>query len=281
MNAILLALIFNFVNVPVVDMREGPSDETKVVSQAIYSEHVNLVTEKADWAQIQTSDGYQGWVKKASLFKSEQNYPANPDSLIAKINRCAAHLYGVKDTEYGPIKTLPFESRLEVIDQFGETDGRWLKVRCLDGAIGYIQRGDVELKCPTLTLKEALEFSKRFLGLPYTWGGRSSFGYDCSGFVQMIYRQMGIALPRDSKDQLVWEGFQEVALDALQPGDLIFFGREAPKVTHVVLYLGSGDFIHTSSAENKPYLRISNLNNPEWNGTGRLKYRQARTLKPV
>lgn len=278
MITLLLTLVSHFVNVPVTDMRETPSDSAKVVSQAIYSERVDLITENAEWAQIQTSDGYQGWVKKIALFQTD-NFPTTPNALIAKVNRCAAHLYHVNDTEYGPIKTLPFESRLEVIDQFGDLHGRWLKVRGVAGTLGYIQRGDIDLKNSKLTLQEALEFSKRFLDLPYTWGGRSSFGYDCSGFVQMVYRQMGIALPRDSKDQLKWEGFQEVALDSLQPGDLIFFGPAAPKVTHVVLYLGKDNFIHTSTKENKPYLRISHLVDPDWNGTGSLKFRTARRLK--
>lgn len=278
MNTFLLTILFNFVNVPVTDMREGPSNKTKVVSQAIYSERVDLISEQRDWVQIQTSDGYKGWINKSALLQIDHNFLDKPNAIVAKVNRCAAHLFGVNDTEYGPIKTLPFESRLEVVDQLGD---RWLKVRAFDGSIGFIQKGDVVLKNSLLTLEEALEFSKRFLGLPYTWGGRSSFGYDCSGFVQMVFRQMGIALPRDSKDQLIWEGFHEVSIEEMQPGDLIFFGPDAPKVTHVGIYLGNGNFIHTSANdnENSPYLRISSLNAPAWNSTGKHKYRTARTLK--
>jgi Cell wall-associated hydrolases (invasion-associated proteins) len=69
-----------------------------------------------------------------------------------------------------------------------------------------------------------MELSKRFLELPYTWGGRSSFGYDCSGFVQMLYRQMGIFIPRDAIDQMHWEKFTPIPIEEAQLGDLYFLG---------------------------------------------------------
>jgi hypothetical protein len=50
-------------------------------------------------------------------------------------------------------------------------------------------------------LEETLAFSKNFIGLPYTWGGTSSYGVDCSGFVQMLFKEMGVLLPRNSRDQ--------------------------------------------------------------------------------
>ena len=99
----------------------------------------------------------------------------------------------------------------------------------------------------------------------------------------MLYRQMHIYLPRDSKDQLKFEGFEAAARDALKPGDLIFWGLAEDKIRHVGMYLGNGEFIHASARENKPYLRISKLNDLEWNGTGSGKagyaYRAFRTLK--
>ncbi|MCH9717001.1 MAG: C40 family peptidase, partial [Gammaproteobacteria bacterium] len=52
-----------------------------------------------------------------------------------------------------------------------------------------------------MTKDEMIFLSQKFLGCPYTWGGRSSFGFDCSGFVQMLYKEMGICLPRDSGPQ--------------------------------------------------------------------------------
>lgn len=287
MFTLLLTVLFTYVNVPSAEMREEPSGSSRVASGVIYSEKVEIMEEQPEWTKIQTSDGYTGWVKKGVLHQTEEQLLNSPYILIAKVNRCSAHVYNVKDTEWGPILTLPFDSLLEVTDQFGEPDGRWLQVRLVDGTEGFIERGNIILNPKPITREEMLSLSLRFLGLPYTWGGRSSFGYDCSAFMQMLHKQMGISIPRDSKDQVNWDGFQEVAIDAMQPGDLIFFGRVPPKVVHVGMYLGQGKFIHANVRENKPYISISDLNSPIWNGSpdvvwqGRapLVYRVARTLK--
>ena len=119
--------------------------------------------------------------------------------------------------------------------------------------------------------------SLNFLNLPYTWGGRSSFGYDCSGFVQMLYRQMGLYIPRDTKDQISWEKFKSIPIEDLSTGDLIFFGIDKDKIRHVGLYLGDQKFIHSTVAENAPYIHISSLRDADWNGPGRFAYRAART----
>lgn len=277
----LFLAVFSYINAPVADMRVGPSATTKVDSQAFYSERIIVIDETNDWVKIQTPDGVQGWVKQGSIYSSDEPYINHTGTMIAIVNRPSAHVYDVKDTEYGPIATLPYESKLEVVDQFGNPNGRWLQVQLIDGKTAYIQRGDIILNPKPMTLQEAIAFNKQFLGLPYTWGGRSSFGYDCSGFVQMIYRQMGILIPRNSNQQLAWEGFREVPIDAMKPGDLIFFGNDSSRVSHVGLYLGNSQFIHATVGENKPYLRISSLNEPVWNGTGTLSFRAARTLQKL
>lgn len=268
-------LMFHYVNVPVANMRETPSDKAEIVSQGYFSEQVNVIEENSDWTKIETTvDHYAGWVKSDQLCHKQNDFYEN--SIVARVNRCMAHLYHVADTVYGPIFTLPFDSVLKVVDS---NNDRWIKVLNLDGNEVYIQRGDISLNQQTLTHDQMVSFSQRFLGLPYTWGGRSSIGYDCSGFVQMLYRQMSIYLPRDTKDQVKWEGFAPIEINAMQPGDLIYFGLAEDKIRHVGMYIGSGQFIHATVAENAPYIHISNLSDPDWNGSGKWVYRQARTLK--
>lgn len=277
MNIFFLAILFTYISSPMAEMRRGPSQEEKVDSQAVHAERVEIIEEKGDWVDIRTPDTYHGWTKKSNLFQSEMPFLENQGSVIAMVNRNAAHLYHVMDTEYGPIKTLPFESKLEVIDQMGNPFGRWLKVRLVDNTFAFIQRGDVVLNPTTLPRDQAVAFSKRFLDLPYTWGGRTSFGYDCSGFVQMIYRQMGYSIPRNSRDQADWTGFRAIQVEELAPGDLVFFGRVEGKITHVGMYIGNHEFIHATVAENKPYIRVSNLNEVPWNGKGEYPFRFFRT----
>lgn len=281
MNCVFLAstLLFHYVKVPVTDMREFPQDMSEIVSQAYFSEQVNVIEETLDWTKVETIvDHYQGWVKSNQLCHKQNDFYENGYT-TAQVNRCMAHLYHVPNTIYGPILTLPFESILKIIAFGNDNNSRWIKVLTVDGREAFIQRGDITLNQSTITRDQIVLFSSQFLGLPYTWGGRSSFGYDCSGFVQMLYRQMGVYLPRDSKDQVKWEGLASIEISDMLPGDLIFFGLGEDKIGHTGMYIGYDQFIHATVAENAPYIHISNLSDPEWNGSGKWVYRTARTLR--
>jgi gamma-D-glutamyl-L-lysine dipeptidyl-peptidase len=280
MTSIIATASLLFANAPVADMREEPTHNSTMASQVYFMEPVRVVEERGDWTKIETRvDHYQGWVEKKILIAMPDEYLARPETVIARVNRLKVHVYDREDTEYGPILTLPFESRLEVIEQIGGANGRWIKIALPDGRPAFIQRGDVSFETKKLTLEEMCEFSRQFLGLPYTYGGRSSFGYDCSGFVQMLYRQMCLFIPRDSKDQIKWEGFVSTPLEKVKAGDLVFFGLAEDKIRHVGLCLDGETFIHSGVADNKPYITSSKLSEPSWNGSGRFAYRAARTLK--
>lgn len=281
MTCFLLATaLFCYIDTPTAEMREQPQQTAEIVSQAYFSESVTPLEESDGWIKIATEiDSYQGWIKKEHLHQRQDPFPTSSNAAVAKVKRCAAHVYAVEDTVYGPILTLPFESRLELIDTNSPADSRWLKIALHNGRQAFIQRGDVDLQNKVLSSNDMVNLSKTFLGLPYTWGGRSSFGYDCSGFVQMLYRQMGVFLPRDSKDQMAWEGFSVIPVTELSSGDLIFFGLAEDKIRHVGLYIGNGQFIHSTVAENAPYIHISELSSSDWNGTGKWPYRAARTLR--
>ena len=112
-------------------------------------------------------------------------------------------------------------------------------------------------------IPEMIALGKRFLGLPYTWGGTSSFGYDCSGFAQMLCRRRGINMPRDAQPQADWTGMAPVERKDLQPGDLLYFGSSAKKITHTGIYIGEGKFINATTHET-PAVRIDNLDDPYW-----------------
>ena len=94
--------------------------------------------------------------------------------------------------------------------------------------------------------------AKSFLGTPYVWGATGPSKFDCSGFTQWVYRDVGIKIPRVSRDQA--RVGQYIAYSNLQRGDMVFFDtkkRRSGKVTHVGIYLGQGNFIHASSAGKK------------------------------
>ena len=114
-----------------------------------------------------------------------------------------------------------------------------------------------------MSIAETLEFSKRFLGLPYTWGGTSSYGYDCSGFSQMLGRRRGVNMPRDAQPQADWSGVVAVERKDLQPGDLLYFGSSDKKITHTGMYMGDGKFINATT-HLTPMVRIDDLNEEHW-----------------
>ena len=277
---------FHYVGAPVLNMRKEPHQKSEMVSQALFSERVEILEESDDWVYIATTvDGYKGWTNQEGITSRKETFLSSADQVYVTVKRLAAHLYDAEDTIYGPAMTLPFESRLAILDS-PETvkhgTGRWLRVELPDGRQGWIQRGDVRIGVTGLNLEEVCRFSHQFIGLPYTWGGRSSFGYDCSGFVQMLYRQMGISLPRDSKQQFLWKGFKPVDVTNVDAGDLVFYGFDQERICHVGFCLGDGKFIHTSAvSENAPYLRVSSLHDPEWNGSGYYPYLNGRALQQL
>lgn len=98
------------------------------------------------------------------------------------------------------------------------------------GATGGISSG---------TAAAIIANAKQYLGVPYVWGGTTPAGFDCSGLVQYVFAANGISLPRTTYEQQAV--VTPVSLDALQPGDLVFWGASA---YHVGIYIGDGQYIH-------------------------------------
>lgn len=100
-------------------------------------------------------------------------------------------------------------------------------------------------------------FAQKFVGYPYVYGGTSlTNGADCSGFVQSVYKNFGISIPRDSRSQCAGAGYQ-VSLDSVQPGDLIFYTNNSGTVNHVAMYIGGGQIVHASDPSSG--IKISNM----------------------
>ena len=249
---------------PVANMYSRPSADADVVSQAIYGANVGIVEQKDGWAHIRTADDYLGWTPLSALLPGK---PYAASGRVAEVQSLFAHIYREGSvTRHAPLVTVPFESRLEVVaEPKAEPNqaARWLQVRLPDDHAGWVQAGDVSLEPKRLTIAETLEFSKRFLGLPYTWGGTSSYGYDCSGFSQMLGRRRGVTLPRDAQPQAEWSGVVSVDRQDLLPGDLLYFGASEKKITHTGIYMGEGKFIDATT-HLTPMVRIDDLNDAYW-----------------
>lgn len=108
-------------------------------------------------------------------------------------------------------------------------------------------------KWEPFTVADEIEWNaKELLGKKYVWGATGPRTYDCSGFTQKLYRDVGIKLPRVSRQQA--KKGEYVRFENLKKGDLVFFDTKRKgkrRVTHVGIYLGNGDFIHASSGAKK------------------------------
>jgi cell wall-associated NlpC family hydrolase len=255
--------------VPVANMYSGPSDKTDVVSQAIYGSNVKLVTARGEWSRIQTPDQYKGWIpsRHIRILLTGNGYAVSGSTV--QVESLFANLYIEPDiTKHKPVLTVPFETRLEVIADAKMKNGQpapegWLQVHLPDLRSVWIQTGDVVAAPKHLSIPESIELAKRFLGIPYLWGGSSSFGFDCSGFTQMLVRARGMNMPRDADQQAAWDGVAPVERRHLKAGDLLFFGSSAKEITHTGMYIGDGQFIHDTT-NGHPVVQISRLDDEPW-----------------
>ena len=104
------------------------------------------------------------------------------------------------------------------------------------------------------------EVSQRYLGVTYRYGGTNGAGLDCSGFVQIVYAELGLKLPRTSA--LQFQAGIAIERENLQEGDLVFFDTLGRGVSHVGIYLGDNQFIHAASNPGK--VTISSLTEKYW-----------------
>jgi cell wall-associated NlpC family hydrolase len=85
-----------------------------------------------------------------------------------------------------------------------------------------------------------VDIARRYVGVPYRYGGSSPSGFDCSGLVRYVYARAGYSVPRSATEQWKDMGFTRVP----QPGDLVFFKANSSKISHVGIYAGNFLFIH-------------------------------------
>lgn len=112
---------------------------------------------------------------------------------------------------------------------------------------------------PAVHSAEILSTAKKYIGVPYLFGGTTVKGFDCSGYVQFVFRQHGKNLPRSADIQ--FSAGRPVERNQLRSGDLVFFTTYEPGPSHNGIYLGNGQFIHASSSRG---VMISKLDESYW-----------------
>jgi hypothetical protein len=224
---------------PVCSIRSRPNIGSELVTQELFGRSVGLLRIRSDWAGCLLSDGYRGWLPLGSVSRASSYRPSH-----IVIRRFAPVVRGGTT-----VLLLPLGSLVEQVGAHGDE----ISVGLLDGGSGRVGRMYLR-RLRSLPVKRGRLGSlvTEVMGTPYVWGGKSTFGFDCSGLVQSLFDLLGRALPRDSADQAS-EGRQVRSLAGLRPLDLVFFGRD--RIDHVALHLGGLDILHASG-----YVRVESLN---------------------
>ena len=224
---------FGIITEPYVMGRYKPVNQKQEGTEMLWGEPVRLIREKGDYLQVQSNIGYLGYIPKNTVrrvnLQEWNRYHVGKQAVFTK-----------NDTlENGQIFLMG--TRLPYL----EDDILLLP----DGTELHLNRDHYELIDPDVNplRQEILATAKQYLGLPYVWGGRSSEGVDCSGFVMQSYALNHIYLPRDSDEianvgRIVgYPGW----MDAMLPGDLMFFTGSRRMITHTAIYMGEGKVIHS------------------------------------
>ncbi|MDZ5471895.1 C40 family peptidase [Bacillus sp. 31A1R] len=104
----------------------------------------------------------------------------------------------------------------------------------------------------------AASIGKKYIGTPYKYGGMSPNGFDCSGFVGYVFKKAGEPIPRSSRE--IYKKGKNVAKKSLKKGDLLFFNTSGKGVSHVAIYVGKGQFIHSANKG----VKIDSLSSTYW-----------------
>lgn len=138
--------------------------------------------------------------------------------------------------------TLPYGTNIELVEKVNS----WYKIS-FQNKTAYVCSDYIrptENSSPeqyTSKRTQIIETAKKYIGIPYVYGGSTPSGFDCSGFVMYVYKQCGITLPRTSYAQATVGTY--VTRQNLQPGDIVCFGTSS--IGHVGIYVGNGKYIHS------------------------------------
>ena len=229
------------VSVPSSEVFARNSERAERVTEVLLGDEFRVVREENDWVYgyIPSQKGYPGWIRKDNITISTDDSPFK-DKPFVQVKNARARLT-FRDGSFINVYAgtrLPLHNR----------ERRRYEVIVPDGSIGYLplEAGWVESERAEaeVTADDILRASQ-FYGSDYKWGGITSGGMDCSGFVYTAFRLNGIFLKRDSYLQAE-EGL-DVPIDQLNAGDLVFFkSAKRNRISHVGIYIGNGNFIHSS-----------------------------------
>ncbi len=232
-------MITGIVNQSLAAVRREPSESSEMINQLLFGETFTILESYNSWLRIiSTFDNYEGWidVKLTTSIPddliSNHGKPKTPNTLFTAKKSGSKH----------PIRLCPGSSI------YGYENGRFLAgsstYECIDNPFSETNDNLND---------EIVRLAKQFINSPYLWGGRSPYGIDCSGLSQIVYKMIGLHIPRDAGQQ-VKIGETVNFINMVQPGDLAFFDNSEEIITHVGIIIDNSRIIHSSG-----FVKIENL----------------------
>ncbi|TAL63860.1 MAG: glycoside hydrolase [Bacteroidetes bacterium] len=241
------------VTLSVINLRKHPDHRSELVSQAILGTPVLILKEEDSWLLIRTPDKYISWTEKSSVRVmniSEMNNWKRAKRII--YIRTSGWIYYSSRDDSDVVGDLVAGC---IMESNGESKG-YIDIVLPDGRKGFVNKKDaidfnIFRNQGRSDGEKVIRFASSLLGVPYLWGGSSTKGVDCSGFVQTVFYMNGLILMRDASLQALHGEPVDISngFSRLRKGDLLFFGsKEDTKshVTHVAIYKGDNEYINSS-----------------------------------
>ncbi len=214
-------------SVTFLPLRSSPSHRSEMVSQVLFGERFKILVSSGIWIKISMEfDSYEGWIDSSQ--GGYARFRENNDGIITGCElKCA-------EKDGGSMYVAPGSELFNLSKNFASfsiADKTYL-----------LPKESASLFSPASSV---IATAHQFLNAPYLWGGRTPWGIDCSGLIQIVFKIHGIALPRDASQQAAQGHIINFMSDS-KPGDVLFFSGESDTISHTGLLYSDGTVIHAS-----------------------------------
>jgi cell wall-associated NlpC family hydrolase len=246
--------IYGVVTLSVASMRTSGQYSAEMATQGLLGMPVKILQD-GSWLRVQTPDGYISYTSAGNIKRMDRE-EFNSWISAPKIIFTETHGFAYAEPDSDEVVSDLVVGNMLKLE--GET-AKYYKVSYPNGKIAHIDKKqskkfDEWYSSVNLTGDNIVNYGKRFMGVPYLWGGTSSKAMDCSGFAKTVYFMHGVILQRDASQQYYTGEPVDIDDDFknLKTGDLLFFGSKAQdgkkeRIGHVAIYMGNRQFIHEAT----------------------------------